>query len=400
MEQMDVGGDDDEAASIAARSDLDAGNFCFVEDVSAQSNDMSSQQAPFVPVCSSDETRSPDEPFGTSFDPEQGDLLAERYVLIEKLGFGGFGEVWRAHDQVLPGHTVAIKLLHRYHADKPEAVIRFEREAEVLGLLHHEHVVRKLAHGQDRGRRYLILEFIDGQTLRVILEGYRAAQAPPTLAWIRDIFDQICDAVTAMHTVREVGPIVHRDLKPENIMITGQFQEKPLVKILDLGLARLGDRGLTQIGSTAGTQHYMAPEQALGRVDDIVPSTDVFVLAVLLIEMLTLPNKATAQSPWWPLAEQGAHHLRRRLRALRLPVPDAMLDVLAASLDAEPSRRPRNAGTLHAQLECTWPREGAFEYGNALASRLQRRPFLRRQTLPCGRRNIARPSHTTLPARK
>src|SRR5262245_33536160 len=210
------------------------------------------------------------------------------YRILEKLGEGGMGEVYRARDRKLQ-REVAIKALPREMAADAERIARFEREAQLLAALHHPNIggIHELL--EHDGHRYLVLELIDGHTLaeRIGDRGLPIEDALP-------IARQIADALEAAH---DQG-IVHRDLKPANVKIRGDG----VVKVLDFGLARVeaaraGEGGrdpesptmtspvMTAAGIILGTAAYMSPEQARGKAVD--RRTDIWAFGCVLYEMLT-----------------------------------------------------------------------------------------------------------------
>src|SRR5436853_298758 len=190
------------------------------------------------------------------------------HEIVAPLGAGGMGEVYRARDTKL-SRDVAIKVLPDAVAAQPERVARFEREAQLLASLNHPHIGQIYGLEEADHRRYLILEFIDGQSL-----AERLASGAIPFADALPLARQILSALEAAH---DKG-IVHRDLKPANIMLTAEGD----VKVLDFGLARIveadqsGDTAnsptmtfaATQMGVILGTAAYMSPEQAKGRVAD------------------------------------------------------------------------------------------------------------------------------------
>ena len=207
------------------------------------------------------------------------------YEIQSSLGAGGMGEVYRAQDTKL-GRDVAIKALPDLFAADRDHVARFEREAQLLASLNHPHIGAIHGLHEVDGSQFLILEFIDGQTL-----ADRLASGPVPLAEAIPIARQIADALGAAH---DKG-IIHRDLKPANIMLTAEGD----VKVLDFGLARAATPEMsasnvnsptltfaaTQMGVILGTAAYMSPEQAKGRVAD--KRSDVWAFGCVLFEMLT-----------------------------------------------------------------------------------------------------------------
>src|SRR6187399_3163672 len=211
------------------------------------------------------------------------------YEVISLLGAGGMGEVYRARDTTL-GRDVALKLLPPALADDPERVARFQREAQLLASLNHPHIGAIYGLEQQPSARFLVLELAEGGTLAA-----RIARGPVPLDETIEIARQIALALQAAH---DKG-VVHRDLKPSNVAFTAAGD----VKVLDFGLAKLGDRAdtpapmtslsptitspalMTGVGALLGTAAYMAPEQARGKPAD--KRSDVWAFGCVLYEMLT-----------------------------------------------------------------------------------------------------------------
>jgi eukaryotic-like serine/threonine-protein kinase len=211
-----------------------------------------------------------------------GTLLAGRYRIEALIGSGGMGAVYRA-EHVHMRKAVAVKVLHKEMTAFPEVVARFEREAVAAGRIEHPHVVSASDFGQlEDGSFYLVLEFIEGQSLAKLVSKVGAISPIRALCITR----QIVEALQAAHSVG----IVHRDLKPDNVMLVEKDDEPDFVKVLDFGIAKIKveetveQPALTQIGTVFGTPEYMSPEQARGELVDA--RADLYTVGVILFEML------------------------------------------------------------------------------------------------------------------
>lgn len=196
--------------------------------------------------------------------------LAGRFKLECQVAVGGMGTIYRAHD-LKDGGAVAVKVISADDVSEPE---RFLREAAVLAELDHPSIVRYVAHGEAEGCRYLVMEWLEGETL-----AQRLHRQGVTVAESVDIAIQMADALAAAHA----RGVLHRDVKPDNLLFLGGR-----VKVVDFGLARrTGDeQGLTASGVLLGTPGYMAPEQAEGR-RDLDERVDLFAIGCVIYECLT-----------------------------------------------------------------------------------------------------------------
>jgi eukaryotic-like serine/threonine-protein kinase len=201
-------------------------------------------------------------------------VLADRYALLERLGAGGAGVVWRAHDQLLE-RTVAVKLLHRDLADDPGTTERFRAEAAAAAKLTHPHAVIVYDIGETDEGDYLVMELVEGATLGHLLD-----EGPLLPGVVASLGNQVGRALGAAHA----RGLVHRDVKPANILITTEGG----AKVADFGIARaLGDATsrLTVTGHVMGTARYLAPEQL--RDEGIDARADVYALGLVLHQCLT-----------------------------------------------------------------------------------------------------------------
>ena len=202
-----------------------------------------------------------------------GDVLSDRYELEELVGSGGMSSVYRAHDRLLD-RKVALKVLHQQYTDDAEHVGRFRHEARAVATLSHPNIVTVIDRGEHDGRQFIVLEYVDGENLKQLIQ-----RGPVPVATALELAIQISQGLAFAH---QQG-LVHRDVKPQNVLLNGDGQ----AKVTDFGIARSLDvqHGMTQTGTVLGTSDYIAPEQAQGqRVDE---HTDVYSLGVVLYELLT-----------------------------------------------------------------------------------------------------------------
>ncbi len=261
-------------------------------------------------------------------DKERAGLIAERYLLLKSAGVGGMGIVYRAKD-LKSGRDVALKRLRGELAASPAHREEFRTEARILGALSHPNIVSLIEVLEAAGTMYLVLEFVDGETLSALI-AHRGRVPGRECA-------RLLDAVAAALEHAHGKGVVHRDLKPGNIML----DRRGLVKVLDFGLAReaAGTQSVREAGAS-GTPAYMAPEQYQGRAS---VRSDIFGLGATAYEMLTgnLPFKE---------ADPRAQKEREGYAPLPEEVPQALRELVARCLKADPAARPQSAGELRAAL--------------------------------------------------
>jgi eukaryotic-like serine/threonine-protein kinase len=283
-------------------------------------------------------------------DPLVGQVLDDKYRLDERLGEGGMGTVYRAA-HLLIDRPVAVKVLHQRFVEDEAAQQRFRREARAAGRLRHPNAVAVTDFGQTAdGRAYIVMELLEGRTLREVL----TADAP--LPFARAVA-LACQAAAAVEAAHESG-VIHRDLKPGNIFVAERRDSPPLVKVLDFGIAKLAadssddsdSRNLTQTGVMIGTPRYMSPEQCDG--EGLTPASDVYSLGILLYEMLT--GVAPFNGPT-PLAVALQHSAKppRPPRELVPAIPAELERVVLHALAKRPGERPADAGEFRRELGAT-----------------------------------------------
>jgi serine/threonine-protein kinase len=257
-----------------------------------------------------------------------------RYRLVERVGEGGMGEVWKAHDANLD-RIVAVKMLLRGSFGDATARERFRREALVLSRLSHHGLATVFDFDSREGYDFLVMEYVPGGTLEASL-----ARGPLPVGQVLQLGAAIADALDSAHR----QGVLHRDLKPGNVMLTSDGHPK----ILDFGLAVLLSAGkasgrITGAGTIVGSLPYMAPEQLFGDADDV--RTDVYALGVMLFEMVTgkLPFvKDRPEALMFAIINNAAP----TVRSLRPDAPDSLDRLLAECLHKDPARRPASAAVV------------------------------------------------------
>ena len=216
-----------------------------------------------------------------------------QYRLIELLGRGGMGEVWRAYDTVTD-RVVALKVLPANFAEDSVFQQRFRREAHAAAQLNEPHVVPIHTYGEIDGRLFVDMRLIEGRDLQTVL-----TDGPLSPDRAVQIVEQVAQALYAAHAVG----LVHRDVKPSNILV----DDNDFAYLIDFGIARAaGETGLTNTGATIGTWSYMAPEWFQGSTADA--RADIYALGCVLYESLIGRLPFPGQHPWplrWPAVEAG-----------------------------------------------------------------------------------------------
>ena len=202
-----------------------------------------------------------------------GRTLDERYEIQRELGSGGLATVYLGLDSQTGG-SVAVKVLHPHVAPESDSHTRFEREARLMRSLDDPHFVRVTAFGKSGIQPFLVMEYVEGGTLKSLIQKEGTLSAPRSACIAR----QIADGLSAIHR----RGVIHRDIKPQNIMV----KSDDTIKVMDFGVAKAADMNtLTKTGFMVGTPHYIAPEQAMGNAAD--PRSDIYSLGVVFYEMLT-----------------------------------------------------------------------------------------------------------------
>ncbi len=301
------------------------------------------------------------------------------FRILEQLGRGGMGEVWRAHDLNL-GRDVALKLLPLDLATDPDRIARFRREARVLASLNHPNIAHLHGFEEDKGKNFLVMELVEGKEFTELIRHGRL-EVSKAVAIGRQI-------VAALESAHAKG-IVHRDLKPANLMLTPEGH----VKVLDFGLARAFDKAghensgianeptvtaaLTQAGTILGTAAYMSPEQARG--EDVDQRCDIWSFGVILYELLTRKTLFQARTS----SETLANVLKAQLDLDQLlpNTPPSLRRILKRCLQRDLNQRWHSASDLRIALDDCMNEAGTREEQEGKVSS-PASPSLFRRSLP------------------
>lgn len=266
---------------------------------------------------------------------EKGQKINDRYEIIKSIGEGGMANVYLAYDTILD-RRVAVKVLRGDLSNDEKFVRRFQREALSASSLNHPNIVEMYDVGEDNGIYYIIMEYIEGKTLKQLIKKRGAL----TLSEAIDIMLQITDGISEAHN----SYIIHRDLKPQNIMI----KEDGSIKITDFGIAMaLNSTQLTQTNSVMGSVHYLPPEQAAGKGSTI--RSDIYSMGILFYELLTgtLPFKGDNA------VEIALKQMREEIPSVRKKnpsIPQSVENVIIKATAKNPKNRYSDSKEMHADL--------------------------------------------------
>ncbi|MHB1415422.1 MAG: protein kinase domain-containing protein [Chloroflexota bacterium] len=264
-----------------------------------------------------------------------GLLLNNRYRLLAPLGAGGMATVYRGEDTLL-GRPVAVKVLHDHLAHDKAFLARFHEEARAAASLSHPHIVGIFDVGEDAGRHYIVMEYVDGPTLKDLI----TQQGLFPVARTVEIAAQVLSALDLAH---QKG-LIHRDIKPQNVLVTADGQ----AKVADFGIARLmASSSFTQTGEVFGTPLYLAPERASGK--EASAASDVYAVGVLLYEMLTGGVPFSGETP----VEVALKHIQQDPlppRHLNPAVPPRLEQVVLKAMAKDPALRFTTAAEMRQSL--------------------------------------------------
>ncbi|MCP4679469.1 MAG: serine/threonine protein kinase [Deltaproteobacteria bacterium] len=287
-----------------------------------------------------------------------GKELLGQFRIIERIGRGGMGEVFKAEQPAME-RLVAIKILHAKLASRPDLVSRFRREARAMSRLSHPNTARVFLYGQleETNQLYIVMEFLNGTDLA----HHVRRNGPMDSGRGAKVMIQVLGALEEAHSVG----VIHRDLKPENILLTTQGGIPDFPKVLDFGLAKVretrprpGSLVLTQEGMVFGTPEFMSPEQARGEILDA--RSDIYSLSLILYELLT----GKLPFPRCKPMEYISHHIYTppipiSERAPDLNLPPGLDPIVLKALEKDKNDRYQSAREFAEALKAMLPRTGA-----------------------------------------
>lgn len=294
---------------------------------------------------------------GFSSPIELGRVLGHRYEILQMLGEGGMGTVYKARDREVD-RLIALKVIRPELAQNADALHRFKQELVLARQITHRNVIRIFDLGEADGLKFITMEFIDGRDLKSLIR--EKGKFTPEEA--EQIVVQVCRALEVSHA----EGVIHRDLKPQNIMV----DEQGKVSVMDFGIARSMEvsGGMTQTGALVGTPEYMSPEQAQGQHLDA--RSDLFSLGIIFYELLTgnSPYKAdTAMATLWKRTHEAAHPPIE----LEPAIPRAVSDMVVKCLEIDRGRRYQSVAEFAKDLD-------AWQTGSAISAATPTQRWLRR----------------------
>lgn len=277
----------------------------------------------------------------------KGQKINDRYEIVKTIGEGGMANVYLANDIIL-NRKVAVKVLRGDLATDEKFIRRFQREAMSVSNLSHPNIVEVYDVGEEDGNYYIVMEYIEGKTLKKLIQKRGAL----TLPEVRDIMLQLTDGLAHAHDAF----IIHRDIKPQNIMIL----DNGLVKITDFGIAvAMNATQLTQTNSVMGSVHYLPPEQANGKSATI--KGDIYSLGILMFELLTgsVPFKGDNA------VEIAIKHMKDKIPSVRKinpVIPQSVENIVLKATAKNPKNRYNDVREMYKDLETCLDRENEKRY--------------------------------------
>ncbi len=263
-----------------------------------------------------------------------GRTFNNRYEITERVGLGGMAEVYRAQDNVL-GRTVAVKTMLPQYAADPTFTKRFRQEAASAAKLQSPYIVSIYDWGLDDETYYIVMEFLRGTDLKTAIQERGAINQRKAA----EIGSQVAQALSVAHA----GGVIHRDIKPQNIMI----QPDGNIKVMDFGIARAGDAGLSQTATVLGTAHYVSPEQAQGK--ELTGASDIYSLGVVLYEATTGKLPFDGQDAV-SVAVKQVNEVPAAPSTINPNIDPSLEAIIMKALEKDPERRFKDASEMRHVL--------------------------------------------------
>lgn len=264
-------------------------------------------------------------------------VLGNRYEILRKIGDGGMAFVYQARDKLL-NRIVAVKVLRPEFVDDQEFLVKFKREAEAVASLSHPNIVNVYDVGEDGKVHYIVMEYVDGQNLKEIIQDEGSLEEYTAL----DIAKQIARALSAAHR----NGIIHRDIKPHNILISKDGRQ---VKVADFGIAKaVSSSTMTNMGSVIGSVHYISPEQAKGK--HLTSNADLYSLGIVLYEMIIGRVPFSGDSP----ISIALKHINEDIAFTdqdKINIPNSVRTIISKLTQKEPANRYQTAEELIEDIE-------------------------------------------------
>jgi len=269
-------------------------------------------------------------------DKNIGKKLDGRYEITELIGVGGMADVYKGTD-VIDNKPVAIKILKKEFAENEEFLRRFRNESKAIAVLSHPNIVRIYDVGFSDKIQYIIMEYIDGITLKEYIEEEKV------LSW-KDTVHFVIQILRALQHAHDKG-VVHRDIKPQNIMM---FTDGT-IKVMDFGIAKFArEEGKTATDQAIGSVHYISPEQAKGDVTD--ERSDIYSVGVMLYEMLTGKKPFDTDNPV-SIAVMHMHDIPERPKAVNPNIPDGLEEIILKAMEKSPDERYQTTSEMISDIE-------------------------------------------------
>lgn len=269
-------------------------------------------------------------------DKNIGKKIDGRYEITELIGVGGMADVYKAND-LLENRVVAVKILKTEFADNEDFVRRFRNESKAIAVLSHQNIVKVFDVGFSEKLQFIVMEYIDGITLKEFME------QQGVLKW-KDTIHFIVQILKALQHAHDRG-IVHRDIKPQNIML---FPDGT-IKVMDFGIARFArEEGKTISDKAIGSVHYISPEQARGDLTD--EKSDIYSVGIMMYEMLTGIKPFDADNPV-TVALMHMQNEPKTPRMLNDSIPEGLEEIVVRAIQKEPSKRYQSASEMIKDIE-------------------------------------------------